>query len=219
MPRDAAAVPGLERWNIYGEPQAGAAEEAYFFRLLADSAGLTQTLLRNAAGDRGVSLRFAVEQLPCFTLWKNSPAREDGFVTGLEPGVNFPNPRSFEERQGRVRSLAPGETVRFELAIEAHASATSVSRAEQQIAELQSQTGAANSCEPADRLDAGVKSRARSKCFYRRARRKTAYFGAALSKRPRESLPDLPPCHSLNLARHWLCKALPVFFVARRSRN
>ena len=70
MPRDAAAVPGLDRWNIYGEPQAGAAEEAYFFRLLADSAGLTQTLLRNAAGDRGVSLRFAVEQLPCFTLWK-----------------------------------------------------------------------------------------------------------------------------------------------------
>jgi hypothetical protein len=138
MPRDSAAVPGLDRWHIYGEPQAGAAEEAYFFQLLADSAGLTRTLLRNAAGDRGISLRFAVEQLPCFTLWKNAPAREDGFVTGLEPGVNFPNLRSFEERQGRVRSLAPSETVRFELAIEAHAGATSVARAEQQIAELQS---------------------------------------------------------------------------------
>jgi hypothetical protein len=137
MPRDAGAVGGLSHWSRYGEPQAGAAEECYFFQLLGGADGRTRTLLHNAVGDRGVSLRFSTVQLPCFTLWKNSPAREDGYVTGLEPGANFPNPRSFEERQGRVRQLAPGETARFELAIEAHGDAQSVARAEAEIADLQ----------------------------------------------------------------------------------
>jgi hypothetical protein len=39
-------------------------------------------------------------------------------VTGLEPATDYPNPRSFEEAQGRVVPLAPGESVRFELALE-----------------------------------------------------------------------------------------------------
>ena len=139
MPPTLRAVPGLTQWDVYGEPTAGTAEEAYFFELLGDPTGSTRTLLRSAAGDRGVSLRFDVEQLPCFTLWKNAPAREDGFVTGLEPGVNFPNPRSFEERQGRVRDLVPGETARFELAIEAHGDRASVAAAETEIARVQAQ--------------------------------------------------------------------------------
>jgi hypothetical protein len=45
--------------------------------------------------------------LPCYTLWKNTTAEPDGYVTGLEPGTNFPNPRSFETQRGRVVKLAP----------------------------------------------------------------------------------------------------------------
>jgi len=39
-------------------------------------------------------------------------------VTGLEPGTNYPNPRSFEEARRRVVSLEPGASVTFELALE-----------------------------------------------------------------------------------------------------
>jgi hypothetical protein len=56
--------------------------------------------------------------LPCFTLWKNQGGLADGYVTGLEPGTNYPNPRSFEETQGRVVPLAPQASVTFDLAIE-----------------------------------------------------------------------------------------------------
>jgi hypothetical protein len=68
---------------------------------------------RNAA-----SLSWRADTLPCFSLWKNQGGLADGYVTGLEPGTNYPNPRSFEESQGRVVPLAPGASVRFDLAIE-----------------------------------------------------------------------------------------------------
>jgi galactose mutarotase-like enzyme len=137
MPRDAVAVPGVGHWDQFGEPFIGD-EECYFFQLLSDKDNRTHTLLRNAAGDRGVSLRFSTAELPCFTLWKNPRPKQDGYVTGLEPGTNFPNVRSFEAEQGRVRKLRPGETVRFELALEAHGDKASVAEAERAIARLQS---------------------------------------------------------------------------------
>jgi hypothetical protein len=137
MPRDAAAVSGVGQWDQFGPPQTGPSEECYFFELLSGPDHRTHTMLRNGAGDRGVSLRFSTVELPCFTLWKNPRAKADGYVTGLEPGVNFPNVRSFEAEQGRVRRMKPGETFRFELAIEVHDDKASVAQAESEIARLQ----------------------------------------------------------------------------------
>ena len=89
------------------------------------------------AGSQGVSVKFNRSQLPCFTLWKSRLAAADGYVTGLEPGMNFPNRRSFEKAHGRVAVFAPGEVRQFEVAIEAHPDAASVAAAEKQIAAIQ----------------------------------------------------------------------------------
>jgi len=93
--------------------------------------------LRNSAGTAGVSLRFNKSQLPCFTLWKNRQAAADGYVTGLEPAINFPNVKSFEKEKGRVAVLAPGESRTFELSMEALPDAPGVQAAEQAVAQLQ----------------------------------------------------------------------------------
>ncbi|OXE35403.1 MAG: hypothetical protein CGW95_14090, partial [Phenylobacterium zucineum] len=42
--------------------------------------------------------------LPYFVIWKNTVDVSDGYVCGLEPSTNFPNPRTFEETKGRVYS-------------------------------------------------------------------------------------------------------------------
>jgi hypothetical protein len=60
-------------------------------------------------------------------------------VTGIEPGTNFPNPRSFETQQGRVVNLAPGQEISFDLRIELHTSADDVARAESAVRSLQGQ--------------------------------------------------------------------------------
>jgi hypothetical protein len=136
-PRDAVAVTNLAEWDTYG-PEAPELPEAVFFcDLAADAAGRTQTLLHNAAGDRGMSLKFNQRQLPCFSLWKNRHARCDGYVTGLEPATNFPNIKSFEKQKGRVVPLAPGESRTFAVTIEAHADAAAIAAARQAVAGFQ----------------------------------------------------------------------------------
>jgi hypothetical protein len=137
MPRDAHSALGIRDWNQYGQPRAGAIEDVFFAEQLAGADGFTEALLTDAAQKRAVSLRYHTAELPCFSLWKNGPTFEDGYVTGLEPGTNFPNPRSFEAAKGRVRRLAAGETVRFQLSIESLGSANAIADADRRIQALQ----------------------------------------------------------------------------------
>jgi hypothetical protein len=117
-PRAAAAAADIPTWNRYDAPRAGRGEEVHFARIRPDAAGLASALLVAPGGSQAAGLSWRADTLPCFALWKNQGGLADGYVTGLEPATNYPNPRSFEEAQDRVVPLAPGEQVRFELALE-----------------------------------------------------------------------------------------------------
>lgn len=140
VPRNDRAAEGIGSWESYEAPQPGFEEQVYFFELLADEAGQTQVMLRNAHGTRGVKMSFNKKQLPCFTQWKNTTALSDGFVTGLEPGTNFPNPRTYEGEQGRVVKLKGGGSFAFDIGLEYLAFDAEVQAAEAGIAELQGET-------------------------------------------------------------------------------
>jgi hypothetical protein len=138
VPRDVrAAEGGMERWNRYGPPQPGYVEQVYFLRLRGAEDGATEALLRNRAGDRGVSLAFSLRELPYLTVWKNTAAREDGYVTGIEPGTNYPNLRRIEREKGRVPKLGPGETYQATLTVTALTSAAEVEAAAARVRKLQ----------------------------------------------------------------------------------
>jgi hypothetical protein len=100
---------------------------------LADSAGTAHALLKNVSGSRGVSLIYGTETLPCFTLWKNTGSAAEGYVTGLEPGTNYPNPRPFEGAKGRFAALAPGARTQFEVRLQVHTDAAGIAAAEADI--------------------------------------------------------------------------------------
>jgi hypothetical protein len=140
-PRDArAAELGMSAWNTYGPPLAGYQEQVYFLKPLADAEGRTEVLLRNRAGDRGVSMSFSVKELPCLTVWKCTQAAADGYVTGIEPGTNFPNNRSFERAAGRVPVLEGGGRYGATLAITALSSREEVAAAAARVRRLQGET-------------------------------------------------------------------------------
>jgi hypothetical protein len=107
-PFNAHAAKGLADWTVYAGPVAGTIESVYQVRPLAGPDGRTLVMLRDRAGAKGCSMAYAVKELPCFTLWKNTAAVEDGYVTGLEPGTSFPSNRRNERKHGRVPTLAPG---------------------------------------------------------------------------------------------------------------
>ncbi len=132
----------MDTYDTFAGPAAGFAEQVFAYALLADSAGKTLAMLCNAAADRGVVLRWNRHELPCFTVWKNTAAVEDGYVAGLEPGTNYPNFRSFERQQDRVTFLAPGGRWQAVLALEVHDAAAGVAGALKEIATLQAQAPA-----------------------------------------------------------------------------
>jgi len=119
-PRDLIASEGIENFDRYGPPQSGFIERVYFMKLMADENGDTLVALINRSGDKAVSLRYSLKNLPCFVLWKNTSSLEDGYVTGLEPGTSFPNVKSFERNRGRVVTLKPGEKYHSEVTMAVH---------------------------------------------------------------------------------------------------
>lgn len=113
-PRDSRSAEGVETHALYGPPQAGFVEQAYYYRPATDAQGWTMALLHNRMRTAGFAVLARSEQLPCFTVWKNTQSEAEGYVTGLEPGVNFPNFRAFERGQKRLPVLAPNQTYRCE---------------------------------------------------------------------------------------------------------
>ncbi|MFN5757661.1 MAG: aldose 1-epimerase family protein [Planctomycetia bacterium] len=117
-PRDAAAVADVPSWNRYAAPEAGRGEQVHFMRLRTDASGRAAAMLVAPDATKAARLSWRAAELPCLTLWKNQGGLADGYVTGIEPGTNYPNPRSLEEKQGRVVPLAPHADISFDLALD-----------------------------------------------------------------------------------------------------
>ncbi len=137
VPRNERAAEGIAHWQSYDEPSATYTEQVYFADLHADEKGQTLALLKNAAGDLGASVRFNTNQLPYLVVWKNTVDHRDGYVTGIEPSTNFPNPHTFEAEKGRVVHLAAGESVKFDLQFAFHAGSAEIDSITTEIARLQ----------------------------------------------------------------------------------
>ena len=131
------AAKSLADYTRYAGPTAGFVEQVYCIRPLADEQDRTVVALRNAAGNRAVSLEFSVKELPYFTLWKNTASEGEGYVTGLEPGTNFPNNRRIERKFGRVPKLAPGASHTASIDVAIHVGVDRVKRVAERIAAMQ----------------------------------------------------------------------------------
>jgi hypothetical protein len=132
-----AARAGTDRWNIMPPPLPGSAEQGYLVDLLADNDGNARVLLSSLTDGEAVCLRYSKKALPCFTLWRNTPAEADGYVMGLEPATNTPNPHRFEKQHGRVVKLRSGETWRGEVTATWHFDPQSIAYEEATLRAIQ----------------------------------------------------------------------------------
>ncbi len=137
-PRDTVAQAACDSFNIFEPPTPGFVEQVFWYAPLGDTNGDSEVLLKNRAGDKAAGLQFNVHELPCFTLWKHTGGLADGYVTGLEPGTNYPNRREFERTRGRVSLLQPGESRQATLIFDFYDSPATVCEAEERIHRLQS---------------------------------------------------------------------------------
>jgi hypothetical protein len=133
----AATRGGIDNWNTMPPTMPGSKEQVFCCKLLADDGGDTRVMLSRLANREAVSLRFNIGSLPALTVWRNTPAEVDGYVLGIEPGTNFPNPHSFEQQHGRVVSLAPGQVWQAKVAVAWSTDPSAISREQETIRSIQ----------------------------------------------------------------------------------
>jgi hypothetical protein len=136
-PFNARAAEGISTYEKYEAPTLGFIEQVYKIKPLAGSDDRTLAVLRNAAGDRAASVAFDVKELPYLTLWKNTNADAEGYVTGIEPGTSFPHNRRIERAKGRVPKLAAGATRTFTIEYGIHVGADQVKEVLARVAAIQ----------------------------------------------------------------------------------
>ncbi len=134
------AAKSIAQHATYAAPTRGFIEQVYCIRPLADARGRTEILLQNKARDRGVSMAWALKELPYLTQWKNTPPELEGYVTGVEPGTNFPANRRVERKYGRVPKLKAGESHTATIDFAIHLEGGAVQAAADRIARLQGDT-------------------------------------------------------------------------------
>lgn len=127
--RNVHAANDIGTWANYSAPKAGYEEQVYFSASASNASGWATAMLAAPNGQTGFAVHYETKSLPYFTQWKNTVGRNDGYVTGIEPGTGFPNPRSFELEKGRVVQLESQQSIHFNLKLEGIA-------AKERIAEL-----------------------------------------------------------------------------------
>ena len=85
------------------------------------------------------SYRFFVDiqQLPVFSLWKNTDTLGQGYVTGLEPGTSFAYNRSYQRALNRVPTIAAKEKRQFDITYTLLVDKAAVDKALQQVQSIQ----------------------------------------------------------------------------------
>jgi hypothetical protein len=112
-PLDGVAQRALSTYAAYGPSRPGFVEQVYGITPYGNADNMTTMMLRNAAGNKAVTLTYSLAELPYMALWKNTGAKGEAYVTGLEPATSFPANRSIERKAGRVPVLQPGASRHF----------------------------------------------------------------------------------------------------------
>ena len=92
-------------------------EACGFIDVTPDRNGMCTVGLYNEKLNLAVMTRYKKEQLPCLANWQHWGPGE--YVTGLEPGTNFPIGQAAARRQKKLLQLGPGKSRTYDLEITA----------------------------------------------------------------------------------------------------
>ena len=115
LPRDKRAEEGIDEWDYFPEPTPGFDEQCYYHRLGVKD-GKTAVAIYNKELGVGVKISFNADTLNHFTQWKMPGTRD--YVLGLEPANCRVEGRENMRKIGRLKELAPFESITFRLAVE-----------------------------------------------------------------------------------------------------
>lgn len=110
-PRNAHAAEDLDTWNKMLLPTPGFEEQCYFHNFENEG----KASIYNPDIRKGLTISFDPKSLDHFTEWKMMGYRD--YVLGLEPGNCHPDGRDVMRKEGKLKFLAPSESITYEVTI------------------------------------------------------------------------------------------------------
>lgn len=115
MPRDEAAAPYAEHYDIMEAPKDNEPEYVFLHELAADEEGNTFAAVINEKLGLGIRLEFNQRELPYFMEWKSLASGD--YVVGLEPANSSVYGRAYHEEKGDLHKIQPFVTEKKQLTI------------------------------------------------------------------------------------------------------
>ncbi len=129
--RDEVARQGLAGYRRFDEPDANYSEQVFFHQPRVGADGLVQAAIVNRALNFGAYVRYRVKELPGLAQWKMMGAGD--YVCALEPANYWETPRHQLRAEGRLRYLAPGEEIHYQVELGALTDANAIREFEQTL--------------------------------------------------------------------------------------
>lgn len=135
-PFNVNAIGGLESYDRMLPPTPTYDETVYNIVPYGNDMNWTLAVLANNAEDTGIAVRWRMNELPLFGLWKNLDTANTGFVVGLEPGTSFSYNRRWNRELGYVPVLPAGESVTFATTFHPLVTAAEVKQGKAEVTEI-----------------------------------------------------------------------------------
>jgi hypothetical protein len=113
--RDDEAASGLDKFNVFDDPQPDYYEQVFYHDMEPDEQGRVTACLFNKSLGLGAYVRFYKQQLPVMCEWKQ--IGEGEYVVGLEPGTGYPEGRARARELGQIVFMQPGEKKEIQIEI------------------------------------------------------------------------------------------------------
>lgn len=94
-------------WDQVEEPKDNLPEQVFFHEVNPDAQGLVTVGIRNPFLSLGLSITYRQDQLPLLTQWKSMASGD--YVVGLEPCNCHVNGRTWEQENGTLQRIEPGQ--------------------------------------------------------------------------------------------------------------
>jgi len=114
VPRDEVAKPGFADRLKYEEPVPGYQEQVFYYDVKAEQGRCAAALTSPNCG-LCCTVEYPKDPLGTLVQWKNTAAGD--YVTALEPSTGEVYGRSQTRKEGKLRSLQPGESKQIDIKV------------------------------------------------------------------------------------------------------
>lgn len=114
--RDEVAAIEIDTFNQFHAPLDDYPEQVFYHTMKADENGETYAIIENKNLGINVKLTWNIDVLPELIQWKSMKSGD--YALGVEPANCLVSGRLGEREQGRIKTIAPGESINYKLSLE-----------------------------------------------------------------------------------------------------